>query len=199
MTLSDSIEAEIHWHPFELNPNMPAMGQELTEHVMEKYGSTPEQSRQSRERIAHMGAELGFEFHYRDGQRIVNTFQAHQLLSWAGELAAQDEYDDDVQTRLKLALFKAYFQDGVDVSQPQQLVQVAATVGLNVDDAKAVLAGQQYAAAVRAEQQQWQQMGINAVPAVVLHNKYLIQGGQPADVFEQAINQVLAEQTVSAS
>lgn len=187
------LKTKVQWHPFELNPDMPAEGQDLREHMAQKYGASEAQSKANRERIFQMGAELGFEFNYTEGQRILNTFKAHQLLSWAGELQDSDDYASDLQTQLKLALFSAYFQRGIDVSKAHELVKIAASLGLPEQEAKQILEQQHFAAAVRAEQQQWQQMGVSAVPAVVLANKYLISGGQPVEVFKQAIQQVLDE------
>lgn len=189
---------QIRWHPFELNPDMPPEGQNLRQHLAEKYGSTDEQSRENRERITQMGAELGFTFNFSDDMRMVNSFNAHQLLSWAAELEGQPGYANSLQTDLQLALFNGHFRDGRDVSQTEVLVAIAAEAGLSAERAAEVLQQQQYASAVRAEQQQWQQMGIQSVPAVILQNKYLISGGQPVQVFVQAIQQCLDEQAASA-
>ena len=187
------IQARIVWHPFELNPQMPEGGQNLREHLAQKYGSTEEQSRAIRERITSTGAELGFEFNFTDEQRIVNTFQAHQLLTWAAELSESPDWPDDLQTQLKLALFSAYFRDGRNVSQVEELCAIAADVGLDSAQAAEILQSQSYADEVRSEQQQWQQMGIQSVPAVILQNKYLISGGQPVEVFMDALQKVRAE------
>lgn len=187
------VSARVQWHPFELNPQMADEGQNLREHLAEKYGSTPEQSREIRERITSMGADLGFEFNFSDEQRIFNTFDAHQLLSWAGELSQNPDWPDDLQTQLKLALFTAYFRDGRDVSDRQQLLEIAAEVGLDQQQSNDILQQQHFASEVRAEQQQWQQMGIQSVPAVVLNNKYLVSGGQPVDVFIEALRKVVSE------
>lgn len=185
---------QIRWHPFELNPNMPVEGQDLREHLAEKYGSTEEESEQNRIHMTKLGNELGFEFNFSDTQRIVNTFNAHQLLTWAGELQESPGYADDLQTQLKMALFTAYFRDGVDVSNTDELIRIATDVGLSAQEAQQLLEQQTYAGAVRAEQQQFQQMGINSVPGVILANKYLVSGGQPVEVFKRAIQQVLDEQ-----
>jgi predicted DsbA family dithiol-disulfide isomerase len=117
------IEAEIRWHPFELNPDMPDEGQDMREHIAQKYGSTPEQSQSSRDRITALGADLGFDFRFTPEMRMWNTFRAHQLLDWAEE--------DGHQTALKEALFAAHFTEGRDVSDPGVLVEVAAEAGLD--------------------------------------------------------------------
>ena len=124
--------AYVRWHPFELNPQMPPEGQNLREHLAEKYGTTPEQSRTARQRLTELGAGLGFAFNYSDEMRMVNTFAAHQLLDWASE--------HNLQHPLKLALFAAFFTDGKDVSDPSVLAEIAGSVGLDADAAREVLA-----------------------------------------------------------
>lgn len=185
--LAGSIIADIHWQPFELNPDMPAEGQHLAEHLAQKYGSTPEQSKENRDRITQMGAELGFEFNFRDDQRIVNTFNAHQLLHWLGE------EQPTRQTELKMALFNAYFRDGRDVSDSEVLIAIVAELGLDADFAAQLLNNQTYAGDIRTLQQQWHQMGVQAVPAFIINEKYLLSGGQPVEAFVQALQQIASE------
>jgi predicted DsbA family dithiol-disulfide isomerase len=182
--LDGELEASIHWQPFELNPNMPDQGQELGEHIAEKYGSTPQQSKQNRDQITQMGADLGFEFNFTEGQRIVNTFKAHQLLHWAGE-------SSDLQTTLKMALLSGYFTQGRDVSSPEVLLQIVAEVGLDADYAAKLLTDQVYAGDVRALQQQWGQLGVTAVPTFIIDEKYMISGGQPAEAFVQSLRKMM--------
>jgi predicted DsbA family dithiol-disulfide isomerase len=184
--LGDSVTADIHFQPFELNPQMPSGGQDLMEHVTEKYGSTPEQVMRNREAIKARGAQLGFVFDMDKRGRIFNTFNAHRLLHWAGlEGAGRQE-------ALKEALFAAYFTDGRDPSDPETLVELAASVGLDAARARSILASGEYAAEVRAREQLYLHNGINAVPAVILNDEYLIQGGQPVEAFERALAQVVA-------
>ena len=77
------IGIDVHWHPFELNPQMAEDGENLREHLAAKYGTSPAGSRKARARLTKMGAALGFEFNYADDMRMVNTFRAHQLIDWA--------------------------------------------------------------------------------------------------------------------
>ena len=158
-------------------------GQNLREHLMQKYGSSAEDSRAARERITQMGAALGFEFNFTDDQRIVNTFNAHQLLHWAAEQGRQ--------TELKMALFSAYFTHGRDVSVVDELVAIAEETGLNRDEARSVLNDQRFAGAVRAQQQHWQELGIHSVPAVILNERYLISGAQPPESYIRALTELL--------
>jgi predicted DsbA family dithiol-disulfide isomerase len=183
--LGDEVQAEIHFQPFELNPNMPAEGQDLAEHIFEKYGSTPEQSKANREHIRDRGAELGFAF--KDGdKRIYNTFDAHRLLHWAETQGKQKA--------LKEALFAAYFSEHADPSSHRLLADVAQKVGLDRVRAEAILASDEYTLEVRTAEQLWIARGINSVPTIVFNDQYAVSGGQPVDVFVGAIRQILSEQ-----
>ena len=185
--VAGEVQAELHFQPFELNPQMPAEGQDIAEHLAEKYGSTPEQSQKNREMIRARGADVGFTFSMDKRSRIYNTFDAHRLLHWA-----EEEEGGGRQLALKEALFKAYFTDGESPGSHEVLARVAGEVGLDIDRAKAVLASGEYADAVRQREQFYLQQGIHAVPAVIINDKHLISGGQPAEVFEQALRQIAA-------
>lgn len=183
--LLPDIIADITWQPFELNPQMPKEGQEITEHITEKYGISVEQSEHNRAMIKQRGLDVGYEFGNRGGGRIFNTFDAHRLLHWAKEL--------DKQTELKLALFDLYFKQNGDPSDHQKLLQVVQNVGLSMDKAKQILASNEYERDVRELQRYYQLAGISSVPAIIVNNKHLISGGQPADVFEQALRDIAKE------
>ena len=182
--LDGQVQAELHFQPFELNPQMGPAGQDITEHLSEKYGSTPEQAAAARENIRARGAALGFEFAMDKRGRIYNTFDAHRLLHWA-ELEGR-------QIALKKALLKAYFTDGEDPSNHALLVRVATEVGLDGAKAQAILDSDTYAAEVRAQEAFYQGQGIHSVPAVIINDQHLISGGQPPEVFEQALRQIAA-------
>ena len=184
-TLQDTVAAEIHFQPFELNANMAPEGQDIGEHIAEKYGSTPEQMAQSREAIRARGAALGFTFSMDKRGRIYNTFDAHRLLHWA-ELAGR-------QRELKMALFDAYFTQGQDPSSHEVLLKAVADAGLDADTAAEVLSSGRYADEVRAREQFYQQNGISSVPAISINERHLISGGQPPEVFEQALRQIITQ------
>jgi predicted DsbA family dithiol-disulfide isomerase len=184
--VGDTVKAELHFQPFELNPKMPAEGQDMGEHLAEKYGSTAEQSQRNREMIRARGAEVGFTFSMDKRSRIYNTFDAHRLLHWA------EEEGSGRQRALKEALFKAYFTDGDSPGAHEVLARVAGEVGLDGDRARAILASDAYAGAVREREQFYLQHGIHSVPAIIINDKHLISGGQPAEVFEQALRQIAA-------
>jgi len=174
---------ELAWHAFELNPAMPPEGQSINEHMAQKYGATPEQSRANRERLRSAGNDLEFEFNYHENMRMVNTFDAHRLLHWAG--------DTGKQTVLQLALFKAHFTDGKDVSDHRVLVAAAASVGLDEDRVRDLLATNMYAAEVRAVESEWQDRFITGVPAFIFNKKFMIPGAQEAEVFADIIQNKL--------
>ncbi len=174
---------ELAWHAFELNPSMPPEGQDISEHMAQKYGATPEQSKANRERLRNAGSELDFEFSYGDNMRMVNTFDAHRLLHWAAETGKQ--------TALKLALFKAHFTDGKNVSDHETLISVAASVGLDEKRARDLLVTNLYADEVRATEAEWQDRFITGVPAFIFNKKFMVPGAQEADVFANIIENKL--------
>jgi len=183
--LDGEVEVDLHFQPFELNPQMGPEGENVVEHLAHKYGSTPEQIAKNQEGIRQRGAGLGFVFNMDKRSRIYNTFDAHRLLHWA-ELEGR-------QPALKLALLEAYFSKGENVSSHEVLARVAGDVGLDDAEARKVLAENRYADEVRQQEQFFQSQGIRAVPSVIINGKYLVQGGQPPEVFEQTLRQVAAE------
>ena len=182
--LQGEVDVDLRFQPFELNPQMGPEGQDVSEHHSQKYGSSPEQQAQARAGIAARGAAVGFQFRKEGRGRVWNTFDAHRLLLWAGEQGAQQQRD------LKMALLKAYHGEGRNPSDHAVLAEVAASVGLDRKEAEEVLAGDRYAADVRDREQHFQSLGIHAVPSVIINNRHLIQGGQPPEMFEQALRQV---------
>ncbi|KPK53556.1 MAG: disulfide bond formation protein DsbA [Myxococcales bacterium SG8_38_1] len=184
--LEGEVKAEIHWHPFELNPMIPPEGQELREHMGQKYGTNRQQSDAARERIAKVGNALGFSFNFYEGQRIYNTFLAHQLLKWAEQQGKQAE--------LELALFESYFSQQENVGEAKVLAEVASRVGLDQVEAAAVIEDGRYAAEVREHQRFWLSKGIQAVPSFILDRRYLIPGAQDPDVFVAALEKLSEEE-----
>ena len=189
--LAGDITAELHFQPFELNPQMPPEGQEITEHLTNKYGITPQQADMNRENIRQRGEAVGFIFSRADQpgggrSRIYNTFDAHRLLHWAGLESAGK------QRALKEGLLKVYFTDGQSPASHAVLERVAAQAGLDRLEAAAVLASQVYADEVRERQSFYLSQGVHSVPAVIINSRHLISGGQPVEVFEQALRQIAA-------
>lgn len=176
------IAHDIHWHPFELNPGMPPEGQNVREHLAEKYGSTQQESDNNRARMAAVGAEVGFEFRFNDDTRMHNTFNAHQLAHWADQQGKAHE--------LAQALFAAHFTDGRNLSDNQVLADIAAEVGLERAEALAVLEDQRYATAVRDAEQSWMQQGIQSVPAIIFNRRHLVSGAQGMENYTSILNQI---------
>lgn len=185
--VQNEVTADIHVQPFELNPAMPAGGQDVTEHLTQKYGSTPEQQAQIRATIAQRGADVGFAFSPDGRGRIYNTLAAHRLLHWAGlESAAQ-------QLALKRALLVACHGQRQAMESPEVLLAAVAQAGLDVVRAQAVLGSDAFAAEVRDMEAFYTGQGIHSVPAVIINDRHLISGGQPVAVFAQALRQIAAE------
>jgi len=181
---------DLHFHPFELNPGMGPGGQDIEEHLAEKYGASPAQLAGTREAIRERGAALGFDFRMEARSRIVNTRDAHRLLHWADA-----EFGAAVQRTLKVAMLKAYFTDGRDVSDAAVLLELAVAAGLPEAQARELLAGDRYDAEVQAAEAEVHAQGIHAVPAIVVNQRHLIQGGQSVEVFERLLRQVAAHPT----
>ncbi len=183
--LEGEVSAEIHLQPFELNPQLPPEGEDTTEHLVRKYGSSAEQLAANREMIRQRGAALGFTFNLDRRARVYNTFDAHRLLHWAEA--------EGRQLALKQALLKAYFTDGEDVSAHDTLVRVAGEVGLDTTRARQLLASDEYTSEVRTQEQFYLDHGIGSVPATIINGRHLISGGQPPEAFEQALRQIAAQ------
>ncbi|MGX9351664.1 DsbA family oxidoreductase [Shimia sp. W99] len=179
------VPVETYWHPFELNPDMVPEGENTGEHIARKYGSTPEQSASARAHLTQLGADLGFTFAFTPESRIYNTFNAHQLLHWASDMGKTQD--------LKLALFDAYFTDGKDVSDPEILIAVAEAVGLDGDEARAVLNDQRFAHTVRDKEAFWTSRGVSGVPTMIFDARQATSGAQGVDTFTQVLTQMAAQ------
>lgn len=180
------IAVELHFQPFELNPTMGTEGADAAEYLIAKYGMSREQLAESRRRIAERGAAVGFTFGER--KRVWSTFDAHRLVHWAGV-----EGPPGSQHALKRALLRAYHGEGRNPGAHAVLLELAIAVGLDGERAREVLARNEFADDVREAERFWQQAGINAVPAVVINRRHLVSGGQPPEVFAQALRQIAAE------
>ncbi len=184
---NQACDLQIHWHPFELNPQMPEIGQNLQEHMCEKYGTTVEQSTESRERLTTLGDQLGFAFQFDENSRIVNTFKAHQLIHWA---ASQSR---ELGHSLKLALFSAYFTQQLDISDTDVLLGIVSTLKMDLEAAQRVLDDGTHQAVIRNEQKIWTDRGITGVPAMVFNQKYLVSGAQGTENYTEILNKVVLE------
>jgi predicted DsbA family dithiol-disulfide isomerase len=178
--IGDTVPVELHFQPFELNPTLGPEGADAAEYLKAKYGLSPEQLATNRNNLRERGAAVGFDF----GERayVWNTFDAHRMLHWAGL--------EGRQRALKHALLRAYHGEGRNPGAHAVLIELAGAAGLDTGRAREILASDEYTAEVRANERHWQELGIHAVPAVVIDDRHLIQGGQPPEVFEQALRRV---------
>jgi predicted DsbA family dithiol-disulfide isomerase len=180
--IGDAVPVQLHFEPFELNPAMPPEGEDATEHLSRKYGAPPEQLARSRAALRERGAAVGFVF--GDRPRVWNTFDAHRLLHWAGTVS------DATQRELKRALLTAYHTNAENPGARDVLLRLVGEVGLDVDRARAILDSDEYGAEVRQRERFWQERGIHSVPAVVIDDRHLISGGQPPEIFEEALRRI---------
>ncbi len=173
------VATSLRFEPFELNPDMGPEGVETVPYLMRKYGRTAEQVRETQARIRERGAAVGFAFGER--RHVWNTFDAHRMLHWAGLEGRGLE--------LKRALLRAYHGEGRNPGAADVLVELAGAVGLDTARAKAIAAGDEFAAQVRERERYWRERGVSAVPTVVIDDRYVIEGAQPPEAFEQALRQ----------
>ena len=188
--LDGEIEADVRWHAFELNPDMPREGEESAAHMARKYGSTPDQAKavqgRMREAAQNAGVSLDYEGPEPEPQRRMwNTFDAHKLLTWAGE-----EHGAAKQTELKLALFRAHFNERREIADHAVLLDIAQSVGLDRAAAEAALANEEIAHKTRAEERAAWDLNITGVPAMVVENKFMIPGAQPPEAYADALRRV---------
>jgi predicted DsbA family dithiol-disulfide isomerase len=180
--IGPEVQVDLHFQPFELNPQMPPEGEDAVEHLSRKYGASPEQLAATRATLRQRGAEVGFQFGERP--RVWNTFDAHRLLHWAGL--------EGKQRALKHALLKAYHTDAQNPGAPEVLLRLCGEVGLDVARARAILDSDEFGLQVRERQHYYQRAGIQSVPAVIIDDRHLISGGQPPETFERALRQLAA-------
>lgn len=186
--VKDQASVEIHFQPFELNPHMGSEGEDIVEHLTHKYRISPEQVAVNQQRIAQRGAEVGFHFNQAGRKRIYNTFDAHRLLHWADV-----DYGSESQHKLKRAMLEAYFTQGENPSNHEVLLDTVERAGLDRARAADILSNDEFRNEVRQSQQLYLSRGIQSVPAVIINERYLVEGGQPAEVFERALRQAAAD------
>ncbi len=178
---------DIEWYPFELNPDMPPEGENLRDHIIRKYGATPEESAENRQRLIEFGQSVGFEFNFTDDFRIYNTRQCHILLDYAHSVG--------LQTQLKIALFTAYFTEGKNISDIDVLINIGEGVGLDVDEMIAYLHDTAEHDKIDVIEDQWREMGISGVPTVVFNNEQALTGAQSVESYEEMLKHYLQDET----
>ena len=184
--LNDRANFEIHFRPFELNPNMPLGGQDAIEHLTEKYGLSVEQVKANQSNIRSKAIEAGFEFHPEGRKRVYNTFDAHRLLHWAGK-----EFNQEKQAALKRELLNTYFCLAVNLDDKKNIIDAVIRAGLDPIRAQEILDSSEFSREVKEEETAYLKAGINSVPAIILNDQYLLQGAQPPESFVSAFEQLI--------
>ena len=177
-------QVEVVWRSFELDPRAPPrVGERPADRLAAKYGLTREQALETHARLTRLAADVGLSFRF-DIAQSGNTFDAHRLLHLAAERNVQDA--------AKERLLRAYFSEGEPIGDRETLVRLVAEVGVPADEVRAVLAGQAYADAVRADEAEATALGITGVPFFVLDRRFGVSGAQPPEVLLAALHQAWA-------
>ena len=181
IALMDGVRpVRVAWRPFELNPQMPKEGIERREYRMRKFGSW-ERSLALDAQMSEVGKSVGIAFRYDLMKRTPNTLDAHRLIWLAGHLGVQDAM---VET-----LFRGYFSEGRDIGDTAVLADLAATAGINREQAAAFLSSTSGSSEVAAEEQVAIRAGLSGVPTFVLNGRVLFSGAQPPEMIAQALSQ----------
>jgi predicted DsbA family dithiol-disulfide isomerase len=191
--LEGEIAAEVRWRPFELNPDMPQAGEEQEAHLRRKYGRPAEEGARIRGQMKAIAESAGVSLSYGgEGEAppamMWNTRDCHKLLTFALEDAGPE-----AQTALKLALFRAHFNERRNLGDRAVLLDIAAANGLHREAAKAALDDPELEARVIAEEQQAWDYNITGVPAMIVDGRFLIPGAQSPEVYVNALRRVAAK------
>lgn len=178
-TLGLQDRVAIQWHPFELNPNMPAKGENLREHLANKYGTTLNGSIEAKKRLTELGSAVGFSFDYFEEMRMFNTRKAHLLLQWA--------QTQNRQTALAEALFAAYFGRRQDISDTELLLELVESVELNPEQASLVLNSRSANQQLMDTEQSWLSRGFSGVPVMVFQGQQVLTGAQEVETYIDVI------------
>jgi predicted DsbA family dithiol-disulfide isomerase len=178
-------QVDVVWHSFELDPSAPLSTTDGTAEILaRKYGRSAAQAQEMLDQMTQTAAQDGLEYHF-ERQRPTNTFQAHQVI----HLARQHSQGDAMKERL----LRAFFTEGLLLSDPEVLASLATEVGLDAAAVRTALSEQTYAAAVRDDEAQAQRYGISGVPFFVLGDKYGVSGAQSPETLLGALNQLWNE------
>ena len=188
LDLSGRNDIAISRRPFQLNPDMPPEGMTRDDYVRAKFGGG-DRPRQIYQAIAESGREAGIEFQFSKIKRTPNTVLSHRLVYWSAKQERQDE--------VVASLFKAYFEDGLDLGDLDILVECAARVGLDREDARKFLQSDDGRQEVVASDVYARRLGINGVPCFIVNRKYAVSGAQPPSAFVEVFN--LAERDAATS
>ncbi len=183
--LADEMAFEIEWHAFELNPDRASDGEPILQALSRKYGRSTTEMQAAQTDMMHIAEDLGLNFTRLQERYTRNTFDAHRLVKWAAGHGRQ--------TEMKKAFFEAYFGHAANISDPEVLVEWVQTTGLDGAEAQSILASDDYAEAVRADEATYQQAGVSAVPAFIINQQYMISGAQEPDTLVKAFREIAEE------
>ena len=171
----------IEWHPFQLNPTMPKDGMDRREYLEAKFGGQKE-AIEVYSNIDKTATETGLSLNFRGIKRTPNTIDAHRLIHWAGIDGRQNSIID--------RLFKAYFQEGRDISEHSVLTRIASAAGMDQDVVRNLLKSDADKEDIKARDTDARKRGIQGVPAFVVANEYVIQGAQTIDIWDNIIKEI---------
>ncbi len=197
--LDGEIEAQLRWRPFELNPDMAKEGEDAEAHLQRKYGRSAEEGKATRNKMREIAESAGVSLSYEGdadpapAAMMWNTRDCHKLLGLALE-----QLGPEVQTQLKLAMFKAHFNQREDLSNREVLLDLAAGVGLHREAAKAALDDAELEARVIAEERQAWDLNISGVPAMIVNGKFMIPGAQAPETYVNALRRVAEKSRAAA-
>ena len=174
-----ALKLEMRWHPFELTPDMGKEGENLKSFLEKKYGHAFNGTMEARKTLTRLGEQLGFAYNYHEGSMRYNSFKSHQLLHFARE--------HHLEHPLKIALFEANFTDNQNISDINTLVDIAEKIGLDRQKSHEILKKQSYVQEVREEQKYWVELGVNAIPFMLLNKAILIQGAPEQEVLDAKV------------
>ena len=180
--LDDEISFEVNWKPYELHPEIPKEGFDKKEYYKIKFGESSG-SNDKFNFISEEGKKVGLEFNFKKSKNLPNTFLAHRLL-WLCR-------SKDMQDVLAEALFHAYFTDGRDVGNTDELIEISSENGLNREEIKEFFQTNIGHEEVLREENRAREMNIFSVPTYIFNKKYLLVGGQESDTFEAYIKKVI--------
>jgi predicted DsbA family dithiol-disulfide isomerase len=175
---------QVEWHPFQLNPEMPASGMDRREYLETKFGGR-DGAISVYSQIERAATEAGLTINFDKIEKTPNTLDAHRLIHWAGL--------EGVQTPVVSKLFRAYFQDGQDISDPEVLIDIGTSVGIEADMLRKLLADEADRDGIRKRDAYAREKGIRGVPCFIVDNHYVVQGAQPADMWERVIDEIAAQ------
>ena len=178
----------IHWHPFQLAPDLPREGVDRKEYLQKKFGGA-ERVRHIYDNIREAGAEDGIDFRFDRIARTPNTFDSHRLILWAGGAGCQDEVVG--------ILFRLYFEDGADIGDPEVLAGAAAEAGMDADVVRQLLAGDSDREIVEAEIEVAHRLRVNGVPSFIIDEKYMISGAQDPEALAGLLDRIAAQSAVT--